>query len=98
MRTGLHLRYLGLSSDQNNHDSSGACVLRSEHDDKRVKRHIVHKDRGHILFAFVSVCVCVDGENIYTPNLSHMTDDTIIRGGKQGLGSPLCIFWDPLRT
>ena len=49
--------YSGFSRDQNNRDSSGAYVLRSEREDKHAERPQAREDRGRILFAFVS-CVC----------------------------------------
>ena len=54
---GSSWRYSGFSPGQNNHDLSGAYVLRSERkNETRVKHHMACKDCGPILFAFVSVC------------------------------------------
>ena len=46
----------------------------------------VHKDHGHILFAFVAICVV--GKDLNISNWSSVADDTITQGG---LGSPFDI-------
>ena len=43
------------------------------------------KDRGHILFAFVSACVV--GKNLNIPNWSSVADNAITQGGTKE-------FWD----
>ena len=50
---------------------------------------MARKDRGRILFAFVSTCVV--GKNPNTPNLSSMADDAITRSGIGVPGSPVYI-------
>ena len=57
----------------------------------RVKHHMACKDRGCILFVFVSACMV--GKNPYIPNWSAMADDSITQGDDIGvLGSPFYIY------
>ena len=49
-----------------------------------VKRRTWRKDRGRVLFAFVSGCVV--GKSPNTPNWSSMADDAITQGGIGVLG------------
>ena len=70
----LHGAPIGVFARSNfNRDSSGAYVLRSEREDKRlikrVKRCTAQEDGGHILFVFVSACV--DGKTLNTPKELH---------------------------
>ena len=85
---GLKLGYSGFSRNQNNPGSSGAYVT-CIYCGLRVKiKHAskcgsTSKDRGRICF-----WVCGQ-QNLKTPNMSPMADDTVTRGSILGLGSPL---------
>ena len=63
----------------NNSASSGAYLLRSERENKHVKRCKACEDCRHILFVFVSTCMV--SKNLNTPNWSSMADDAITWGG-----------------
>ena len=83
---GLQLTVFRFPHHQNNHDLSGAYILRSEHEDKHVK-HDARRSWTHFFF-WVCFSICVFGKNPNTANWSSMDDDAITWGGIGVLGSP----------